>query len=109
MRCTCFAVLHLLPHAQQEADAGSAVFEMPVQSPQRAPKPWSVVATRTLGRLRVERHTQIESRAQGRWITRWQCEDFAGFDRSAYVPGQSRVRLVVATAVSRGNVAVPLP
>jgi len=142
--CTSFAVLHLLADDGQDALAGyvaamlkpggRAVLEMPVVSPQRSPKPWSLAATRTLGRVHIEHHTQMECTASGEWITRWRftssldgafvnqvdklfcwrpltherseallaksglaiVEEFGGYDRGPYVPGESRVRLVVA-------------
>jgi hypothetical protein len=50
---------------------GKAVLEMPVVSAQRAPRPWSLTATRNLGRLRVEHHTAIECAESGSWVTRW--------------------------------------
>jgi len=142
--CASFAVLHLLDDEGQDVlvryaaamlrPGGRAVLEMPVVSPQRAPRPWSLTASRNLGRLRVEHHTQMECGDGGRWITRWKfvsyfddkivnevdkifrwrplahersqalldagslalVEEFAGYDRAAYVPRESRVRLVVA-------------
>jgi SAM-dependent methyltransferase len=79
--CTSFAVLHLLDDAAQDIVAryvattlrpgGKAVVEVPVVSPQRAPRPWSLTATRDLGRLRVEHHTQMETTSTGAWVTRW--------------------------------------
>ena len=142
--CTSFAVLHLLDDDGQDALAryvaamlkpsGTAVLEIPVVSPQRAPRPRSVTATRNLGHVRIEHHTEMERLESGQWITRWTflsrldgkivnkvdkafhwrpltherseallaasgldvVEDFAGYDRAAYVPRESRVRLVVA-------------
>jgi SAM-dependent methyltransferase len=79
--CTSFAVLHLLADAEQDVlvryvaamlkPGGSAVLEIPVVSPRRARRPWSVTATRSLGRLRVDHHTQMECSESGDWITRW--------------------------------------
>ena len=79
--CASFAVLHLLAEGEQNAlvryvaamlaPGGKAVLEMPVVSPQRSPRAWSMTATRSLGRLRVEHHTQVECADSGAWITRW--------------------------------------
>ncbi len=79
--CASFAVLHLLDTESQDVLAryvatllkpgGKAVLEMPVASPQRAPRPWSLTATRNLGRLRVEHHTAMECTDGGGWVTRW--------------------------------------
>ena len=150
--CASFAVLHLLAEAEQDVlvgyvaamlgPGGKAVLEMPVVSPQRAPRPWSVTATRSLGRLRVEHHTQMECAESGDWITRWKfvshfdgaivnkvdkvfrwrpltherseallranglavVDEFAGYDRAAYVPDESRVRLVIARQLSADKV-----
>jgi SAM-dependent methyltransferase len=147
--CASFAVLHLLADAEQDVLAryvaaqldpgGSAVLEIPVVSSQRAPRPWSLSATRSLGRLRVEHHTEMERAESGQWLTRWRfvsrlddrivnnvdkifswrpltherseellkesglavAEEFGGYDRSPYVPRESRVRLVVARASGR--------
>ena len=144
--CTSFAVLHLLDDEAQDALAryaaamlkpdGKAVLEIPVISPQRAPKPCSLTATRNLGHVRIEHHTATERMESGAWITRWRfvsyvddkivnkvdktfhwrplthersealleasgfaiVEEFGGYDRAAYVPHESRVRLVVARA-----------
>jgi SAM-dependent methyltransferase len=79
--CASLAVLHLLANEEQDVLAryvaaqlkpsGTAVLEIPVVSSQRSPRPWSVTATRNLGRLRIEHHTQMESTDSGAWITRW--------------------------------------
>jgi SAM-dependent methyltransferase len=79
--CASFAVLHLLPDEEQDIVAryvtamlrpgGKAVLEIPVVSTQRVPRPWSVTATRNLGRVRIEHHTAMECRKSGAWITRW--------------------------------------
>ncbi|HET7097679.1 MAG TPA: class I SAM-dependent methyltransferase [Casimicrobiaceae bacterium] len=147
--CASFAVLHLLTDEEQHVLAryvaaqlkpgGVAVLEIPVVSSQRSPRPWSVTATRTFGRVRIEHHTQMECKDTGDWITRWRfvsyldhrivnevdkafhwrplthgrsesvlgnsglevVDEFAGYDRVPYVPGDSRVRLVVAQACSQ--------
>jgi SAM-dependent methyltransferase len=152
--CASFAVLHLLADEEQNVLAryvaaqlkpgGIAVLEIPVVSPQRSPRPWSVTATRTLGRLLIEHHTQMESLESGAWITRWRfvsrlgdtivnkvdkvfnwrplthgrseallassglavVDEFAGYDHAAYVPRESRVRLVVARALSSQSRAI---
>ena len=144
--CTSLAVLHLLDDQRQDIVAryvaamlrpgGKAVLEIPVVSSQRAQRPWSLTATRSLGRLHIEHHTQMERTDNGEWITRWKfmsyldqtvvnevnrafrwrplthersevllesaglsvVEEFGGYDRGAYVPLESRVRLVVARA-----------
>ena len=79
--CASFAVLHLLGDndqdvlvryaASQRKPGGIAVLEIPVVSSQRAPRPWSLTATRNLGRVRVEHHTEMERMENGAWITRW--------------------------------------
>src|SRR5215471_18689883 len=79
--CASFAVLHLLDDEAQDAVAryvaamlkpgGKAVLEIPVVSPQRTPRPWSLTATRNLGRLRIEHHTEMECTGSGEWTTRW--------------------------------------
>jgi SAM-dependent methyltransferase len=79
--CTSFAVLHLLDDEGQDILAryiaamlkpgGKAVLEIPVVSPQRVPRPWSLTATRNLGRLRIEHHTEIERMGSAEWVTRW--------------------------------------
>jgi hypothetical protein len=127
----------LVAHARAEVQPGGiVVLEMPVASPARAARPWSLNSTRSLGRARIEHHVSMNEAASGRWQTHWKfltflddacvrevertfdwaplaherteallsahglaiVDDFGGYDRSPYVAGESRVRLVVARA-----------
>jgi len=79
--CCAFAVLHLIPEEAQDSLVayaksqtrlvGTIVLDMPVRSPARAPRPWSVVASRDLGALRIEHHSAMEPRPGGSWQTHW--------------------------------------
>jgi SAM-dependent methyltransferase len=75
------SVLHLLDADAQDAlfsytrscirANGRVVLELPVASPLRAERPLSVVATRTLGRVRVEHLSSMSKSAGARWQTHW--------------------------------------
>jgi SAM-dependent methyltransferase len=76
-----FAVVHLLAAEEQDAlfafargsvrASGRVVLELPVTSPLRTERPLSVVATRTLGRVRVEHWSSMSKSAGARWSTYW--------------------------------------
>jgi len=79
--CCAFAVLHLIPEEAQDSLVayaksqirfdGTIVLDMPVKSPARATSPWSMVASRALGELRIEHHSAMEPRFDGAWQTHW--------------------------------------
>ena len=77
----CSSVLHLLDADGQDAlvryaasaitGSGRVVLDIPVVSSLREPKPWTLVATRQLGRLRVDHHSAMERGDGDRWQTHW--------------------------------------
>lgn len=79
--CVCFSVLHLLESPERAAlvsyahqatrPAGQLVFEMPVASPKRLPRPWERVAHRQFGDMRYEHHSATEPLPDGSWYTHW--------------------------------------
>ena len=79
--CSSISVLHLLAapeqealvaHATAEVEAhGRVVLELPVETSARVPRAWSVNATRTLGRLRIEHHSAMARSSGGVWQTHW--------------------------------------
>jgi len=77
----CSSVLHLLDAGGQDAlvgyaasaitGSGRVVLEIPVVSQLREPKPWTLVGTRQLGRLRVDHHSAMERVDGDSWQTHW--------------------------------------
>jgi hypothetical protein len=78
--CTCFSVLHLLAREEQAAlvayaksqlsSVGRFVLNAPMQSPHRIPREWSVLSSRSFGRLTVEHSSCTECVTQS-WLTHW--------------------------------------
>lgn len=125
--------------AAQAAQGSHIVLDIPVETPFRAERPWSLLRARQLGELRVEHHATMRALDGGRWSTEWsfrcvygkQCvlevnrafdwaplsqarseallathglqvvSEYASYDRSPYVAGKSKSRLVVGSAALR--------
>jgi SAM-dependent methyltransferase len=80
------SVLHLLSRELQDLtvrfarscmkSAGAVVLDLPVESPSRIEQPWTLVASRHLGRTRFEHHSAKHPTTNGAWKTLWRFVTF---------------------------------